>query len=98
MPDSSSRYWCQRLLKLLKLTLTKNNIEHRGIARVPPEERYDANQLGAFHSFLFWFSSNLKAVMVVLGMLGPDLYQLTLLESSVLGICGALLGVMILGH
>ena len=84
--------WIKRLSdRYGKSTLIKYNIEYRGITRVSPHERMETKP-SAVQTCLFWLSINLEAVMVVLGMLGPGLYQLSLLESSLLGICGAICG------
>ena len=71
----------------------QHNFESRGIERVSPIQRKEVRR-PAVSTFFFWFSANLQVIMVVLGMLGPDLYQLSLLDSSLLGVFGASIGAM----
>ena len=79
-------------LAWLKSTLLKYNVECRGIDRVLPEHRHDLTKLGVLQICLFWISTNLEALMVILGMLGPTLYHLPFLESALLGIFGSMVG------
>lgn len=70
-------------------TLVKYNLEARGIQRVMPDER----QGGGFMQIgLLWFSINLCANNITLGMLGPVVYELSFLDCSLLAVFGMILG------
>ena len=73
--------------------LTIPEIEERGIQRVLPS---DSNPIPApltyIQPFLFWFSINLAAVNITLGMLGPLLFSLSFTDSSLCAVFGSILG------
>lgn len=53
------------------------NIEGRGIARVLTEEKSLPRPFhDYFHMFSLWFSINLQAVNIIIGLLGPLVYGL----------------------
>ncbi|KAH9845688.1 Alpha-actinin-like protein 1 [Teratosphaeria destructans] len=56
-------------VKTLERTLTKFNLEARGIQRVMPEDRHDLRRLGFLQIFLIWISINFAANNLTLGML-----------------------------
>lgn len=52
-------------------------IEARGIARVMPEEKMSSASLRDYlHMFALWFSINLQATNIVIGLLGITLFSL----------------------
>ena len=55
--------------KAFERTLHRYNFETRGIQRVPPEHRHDMQQLGFMQIAMLWFSINLTANNLTLGML-----------------------------
>ncbi|KAF2458159.1 permease for cytosine/purines, uracil, thiamine, allantoin-domain-containing protein [Lineolata rhizophorae] len=72
--------------------LVKYNLEARGIQRVEPDERHDLQQLGYTQVGMFWFSVNLAANNITLGMLGPAVFYLSFLDSSMCAVFGMLVG------
>ncbi|KAK3109757.1 Vitamin B6 transporter [Teratosphaeriaceae sp. CCFEE 6253] len=73
-------------------TLIQYNLESRGIQRVQPDQRHDMRQLGFMQIALLWFSINLAANNLTLGMLGPAVFSLPFTTASLLAVFGALLG------
>lgn len=69
-----------------------SNLEARGIRRVEPDERHDMKQLGYTQVFVLWFSINLAANNITLGMLGPAVFYLSFLDASLCAVSGTLLG------
>ena len=67
-------------------------LEARGIARVPPEERHGCSVMGYMQMALLWFSINLTANNLAIGLLGPLVFDLGFVESEMMAIWGALLG------
>lgn len=74
--------------------LTKYNLEGRGIQRVLPYERHAPNspQTSLGQICLLWFSINLAANNVTLGMLGPSIFGLSFLDSTLLSVFGMFIG------
>ncbi|KAI9698262.1 MAG: hypothetical protein M1820_007532 [Bogoriella megaspora] len=68
------------------------NLETRGIKRVEPEERHDLKSLGYTQIAILWFSINLAANNITLGMLGPAVYYLSFLDASLCAVFGMMLG------
>lgn len=68
------------------------NIEPRGIQRVEAHERHDAHTFGFVQVALAWFSINLVACNITLGMIGPVVLNLGFLDASLCAILGMLLG------
>ncbi|KAK5122933.1 hypothetical protein LTR85_003498 [Meristemomyces frigidus] len=85
--SSWRRYW-----KTFERTLVRYNFEARGIQRVLPEHRHDMRQLGFMQIAMLWISINLTANNLTLGMLGPAVYYLPFLDSSLLAVFGAVVG------
>ena len=67
-------------------------LETRGIARVPDSERHPASHASNLQMALLWFSVNITANNLVLGMLGPLVYGLGFVDSAMCVVFGALLG------
>lgn len=67
-------------------------LEARGIARVPPEERHQGSALGYAQMATIWFSANVTANNLVVGLLGPLIFDLGFIDSAMMATLGALLG------
>ena len=61
--------WWRRQWRSVERTLVRYNLEARGIQRVLPDERHDMRQLGYIQIAILWFSVNLTANNLTLGML-----------------------------
>jgi len=79
-------------LQSFERTLIAYNLETRGIKRVEPEERHDFSKQGFFQIFVLWFSINLAGNNITLGMLGPAIFELSFLDSSICACLGMLVG------
>lgn len=66
--------------------------EARGIERVPVEERHDVKAADYMQMTLLWFSTNITANNMAVGMLGPLTYGLGFVDSALCATFGALLG------
>ena len=71
--------------------------EARGIERVPEWER-EGRDASYWQVFLVWFSSNLTANNITLGMLGPLSFELGLTDCLLLGAFGSLVGSLGCGY
>ncbi|KAF2032881.1 hypothetical protein EK21DRAFT_98700 [Setomelanomma holmii] len=78
--------------------LVAYNLESRGIQRVEPEERQDLRLLGYSQVAIMWFSVNLAANNITLGMLGPAVFALGFLDSCLLSVFGALVGSLVVAY
>ena len=67
-------------------------LEARGITRVEPWERQEASLMGYVQMMLIWFSSNITANNLAVGLLGPLVYELSFLDSAFCAVFGALVG------
>ena len=67
-------------------------LEARGIIRVLPEERHAASWAGYIQMALLWFSINLTANNLAVGLLGPLVFQLGFVDSALCSVFGALVG------
>ncbi|KAI7191633.1 purine-cytosine permease FCY21 [Hortaea werneckii] len=84
--------WWRRQWRSVERTLVRYNLEARGIQRVLPNERHDTRQLGYIQIAILWFSVNLTANNLTLGMLGPAVYYLPFLDSCLCAVFGAIVG------
>ena len=67
--------------------------ESRGIERVPLDERKPrVTSADYMQMALMWFSVNITANNIAVGMLGPSSYALSFVDSALCGTFGALLG------
>ncbi|KAJ5660023.1 hypothetical protein N7507_006474 [Penicillium longicatenatum] len=66
--------------------------ESRGVERVPIEERHDIRVADYMQMTLLWFSTNITANNIAVGMLGPLSYDLGFVDSALCATFGALLG------
>lgn len=69
-------------------------LEARGITRVEPWERQDASTLAYIQMTLIWFSSNITANNLAVGLLGPIVYELSFTDSACCAVFGVLMGSM----
>ncbi|KAI9706445.1 MAG: hypothetical protein M1836_003451 [Candelina mexicana] len=71
-----------------------SGLEVRGISRVLPTERHEASAFGFVQMALLWFSSNLTANNLAVGMLGPLVLDLGFLDAALCAVFGSILGSM----
>jgi len=79
-------------IKRFERTMAYYNLEARGIQRVMPNERHDMKSLGFFQIGILWFSINLAANNITLGMLGPAVYYLSFTDACLTAVFGMLVG------
>jgi len=72
--------------------MIKYNLEARGIQRVEPHECHALTWKSYVQIFLMWFSINLVAVNITLGMLAPILFTLSFKDAALCAVFGAMLG------
>jgi len=97
-PERSSTPKWKRYLKAFEEQLTAYNLETRGIKRVEPSERHDMRTLGFSQIFVLWFSINLAANNITLGMLGPAVFELGFVDSALCAVFGMLVGSLAVGY
>lgn len=70
------------------------HLEARGIQRVEDDdaERIRLSWISYVQVFLLWVSINLAANTISLGMLGPAVFELSFLDSSLCAVLGASVG------
>lgn len=67
--DSGSRHW--------GINIDVWGLEARGITReTASEEKVSRRLSDFFHVFSLWFSLNLQALSIIIGLLGPLVYRL----------------------
>jgi hypothetical protein len=87
-PGSSiASYW-----KKFEQQLVIYHLEARGIQRVEDDERIRISWFSYVQAFLLWVSINLAANNISLGMLGPAVFELSFLDSSLCAVLGAAVG------
>ena len=91
-PDDHDAGRARRYLQAFEKQLVALNFESRGIRRVEPDERHDLKTLGFTQIVMLWFSVNLAANNITLGMLGPAVFSLGFLDSSLCAVFGMLVG------
>lgn len=79
-------------IKSFERTMAYYNMEARGIQRVMPAERHSLRNLGYTQIGVLWFSINLAANNITLGMLGPAVYYLSFLDCALCAVFGMLVG------
>jgi NCS1 nucleoside transporter family len=82
----------ERVWKSFEDQLVVYNLEARGIQRVEPDERHSLKSLGYSQIAMLWFSINLAANNITLGMLGPSVFGLGFLDASLCAVFGMLVG------
>lgn len=89
--NALSRKW-RAQWKSLEGVMADYSVESRGIQRVEPDERHNLSQLGYSQVAMLWISINLAANNITLGMLGPAVFELGFLDSSLCAVFGMLVG------
>ena len=84
--------------KAFERQLVAYNLEARGIERVDPDERQDLRLLGYSQVAIMWFSVNLAANNITLGMLGPTVFALGFTDACLLGVFGAMAGCLVVAY
>jgi NCS1 nucleoside transporter family len=90
--EADASHGAMGYIKSFEKTLIRYNMEARGIQRVMPEDRHSLSQLGFGQIGILWFSVNLAANNITLGMLGPAVFHLSFLDASLCGVFGMLVG------
>ena len=67
-------------------------LEARGIARVLPEERHGSSVMGYAQMAVLWFSANVTANNLAVGLLGPLIFELGFVDSAMMATFGSLVG------
>ena len=78
--------------------LIKYNLEARGIQRVEPHETHTQTWKDYNQAFFMWFSVNLAAVNITLGMLAPTVYYLSFRDAALCAAFGSLLGSLVVAY
>ena len=97
-PDDTGSKWKIRYHQLGDKFASWSLLETHGIERVEPHNRQSLQKLGFAHIGLLWFSINLAANNVTLGMLGPVIFELGFLDAALCAVFGMLLGSLPVGH
>ena len=74
--------------------LIRLHIEARGIERVEPHERQASTWGGYVSVFCLWFSVNLTAGNITLGMLASQIFALSFKDASLCAVFGSIIGSM----
>jgi hypothetical protein len=88
----------QRIWNGFERQLVAYNLEARGIQRVEPDERQDLRLLGYSQVAIMWFSVNLAANNITLGMLGPVVFALGFVDACCLSVFGAFVGSLVVAY
>ncbi|KAF2840893.1 purine-cytosine permease FCY21 [Patellaria atrata CBS 101060] len=88
----------KNFLQSFERRLLAYNLEARGIQRVEPDERHDLKSLGYMQIAIMWFSINLAANNITLGMLGPAIFHLGFLDSVLCSVLGMLVGCLAVAY
>ena len=67
-------------------------LEERGITRVMPNERQTPSAFGYVQMVLLWFSANIAANNLAVGLLGPIVFQLGFTDSALTTVFGVVVG------
>lgn len=98
LTDTTVLHRLQQTCKAFETQLIAYNLEARGIQRVEPDERQDLRSLGYSQVAIMWFSVNLAANNITLGMLGPAVFHLGFRDSCLLAVFGALVGCLVVAY
>ena len=79
-------------IKSFERQLIRLHIEARGIERVEPHERHALTWRGYVSVFCLWFSVNLAAVNITLGMLASQIFLLSFKDASLCAVFGSMTG------
>jgi hypothetical protein len=78
--------------RLNERILSINYLEKRGFERVEVSDRHEITSSKYLQMTLLWFSSNITANNIAVGMLGPLAYDLGFTDSALCAAFGAVLG------
>ena len=78
--------------RLNEKILSIRYLEKRGLERVPESERHEITASKYVQVTLLWFSTNITANNIAVGMLGPLAYDLGFTDSALCAAFGAVLG------
>lgn len=67
-------------------------LEARGIERVPVSERQEPSTAAYIQMSLIWFSANITANNMALGLLGPLVYDLSFTDAALCSVFGGFVG------
>lgn len=81
-----------RLTRLNNKIESLAGLEARGITRVLPDERHATSLAGYVQMGLLWFSANVTANNLAVGFLGPLVFDLGFVDSSLCAVFGAFVG------
>jgi hypothetical protein len=73
-------------------------LEARGITRVLPSERQEESLMGDFQMAFLWFSANITANNLVVGFLGPLVYDLGFVDAALCSVFGGLVGCILTSY
>jgi hypothetical protein len=88
-PAATSESFLERLNEKI---LSVRYLENRGFERVPISERHEITGTKYMQITLLWFSTNITANNIAVGMLGPLSYNLGFTDSALCAVFGAVLG------
>jgi hypothetical protein len=91
-PPSNFTEKASRYTRDVEQRLVEYNLEARGIQRVEPHETHDLSWKRYLQVFVLWFSINLAAVNITLGMLAPTIYALSFKDAALCAVFGSLIG------
>ncbi|KAL6707017.1 Vitamin B6 transporter [Coniothyrium glycines] len=98
-PSNETRFGAlQRTWKSLERRLVAYNLEARGITRVEADERQELELLGYSQVAIMWFSVNLAANNITLGMLGPAIFALGFTDACLVSVFGAFVGCLAVAY
>ena len=69
-----------------------SGFEARGIARVPPSERYEETTVGYIWMVLLWLGANIAPNNLAIGLLGPLVFHLGFVDSALCATLGVIVG------
>ncbi|KAF2093742.1 putative nucleoside transporter [Rhizodiscina lignyota] len=95
--ESSPPKW-KKIYRATSAYLVSWKLEARGIQRVEAHERHSLQTLGFTQVGIVWFSMNLAANNITLGMLGPVVFELGFLDATLLAFFGQLVGNLAVGY
>ena len=67
-------------------------LEARGISRVPPDQRVTPSLANYVQISLLWYSANISANNLAVGLLGPLLFDLGFVDSALLAVFACMFG------
>jgi hypothetical protein len=89
IPQAAPDTFFQRLNKKV---LSIQYVEKHGFERIPISERHEITSSKYLQMTLLWFSTNITANNIAVGMLGPLAYDLGFTDSALCAAFGAVLG------